>query len=197
MQNETNRGMQINGSSSAQPTSSSAQLASKRDSFRKGRDDWQWPLGNARDPKSEHCLLFQLSSSRQVPSSLQTPGYGDDYRHAWELSAQEQCSVWKKIPSLGQRWVGSLPLSWQLRNKCHLSGRKDCATAAQPGRSACLGNKMSPELCGVIWEHLTPDSICQAVPKGFWLYLSNKCLYPCQTGTETQTGTLPSFQPWP
>lgn len=39
MQNETNRGMQINGSSSAQPTSSSAQLAPKRHSFRKGRDD--------------------------------------------------------------------------------------------------------------------------------------------------------------
>lgn len=48
---------------------------------------------------------------------------------------------------------------------------------------------MSPELCGVIWEHLTPDSICQAVPKGFWLYLSKKCLYPCQTGTETQRET--------
>lgn len=181
-QNETDQGIQIKGSFLAQPKSSLTQLALRSHSFREGRDDlrWQRHLVHARDPKIRPTLLFWLPFIKKVPSLLEKTRWLNQIQaHLGSLSTEEQCSVWKNVIPLspGLCGVEEPDHFLTLRNKYHLLEMRDSATVAQSGKSAHIGNKMSHEPSGVVWQYLATGSICQAVHQSVYGRIAPRIVY--------------------
>lgn len=64
-----------------------------------------------------------------MPSSLQNPGYGDDYRHTWELSAQRSNAQFGKRSPL---WAGD---GW---GACPFPGSSGINVTSREGRTVPL-----------------------------------------------------------